>query len=120
MPRCEKCRGILVRVRRSIMEKMMYSRIYKCKECGFRISRNHHFTLYFAPHTHCPHCGNERVRLRSKPDKIDKTLKTPMSLLQRILGGRLYHCLYCRIQYYDLRKLSSAAVATPNATNVAE
>ncbi|MGI8992525.1 MAG: hypothetical protein ACR2I2_23460 [Bryobacteraceae bacterium] len=61
-----------------------------------------------------------RVRPRSKPDKIDKMLKTPMSLLQKFLGGHLYHCLYCRIQYYDLRKLSGTAVAGASATKIAE
>jgi hypothetical protein len=24
-------------------------------------------------------------------------------MIKGLLGGRLYHCVYCRIQFYDLR-----------------
>jgi hypothetical protein len=27
-------------------------------------------------------------------------------MLQSIAGGTLYHCAFCRIQFYDLRRLS--------------
>ncbi len=112
MPRCAKCGGGLLRARRNIIEKLIYSTVYRCKTCDLRTGITRAYTLYFSPVCHCPNCGNERVRTRSKPDKIDKLLKTPMSLVQRMLGGTLYHCLYCRIQFYDVRKLSSVEANT--------
>jgi hypothetical protein len=27
----------------------------------------------------------------------------PINLVQRALGADLYHCRYCRLQFYDLR-----------------
>jgi hypothetical protein len=40
-----------------------------------------------------------------------------MSMIQRCTGGRLYHCRYCRIQFYDRRAL---AVELERATNPGE
>jgi hypothetical protein len=30
-----------------------------------------------------------------------------LNFLERRFGGRLYHCRYCRIQFYDRRMLAS-------------
>jgi hypothetical protein len=30
-------------------------------------------------------------------------IRTPISLLQSLTGGNLYHCGFCRIQFYDHR-----------------
>lgn len=51
----------------------------------------------------CPRCHTLKVSRRIAPDKIDPVIKTFSSVIQGLLGGRLYHCNYCRIQFYDLR-----------------
>jgi hypothetical protein len=43
------------------------------------------------------------VSRRLAPDKIDPVIRSISSVVQGLLGGRLYHCNYCRIQFYDLR-----------------
>ncbi len=47
-------------------------------------------------------------------------MKNPMSLVQKLLGGSLYHCVYCRLQFYDLRKLSSVETAATNTAKLAD
>jgi hypothetical protein len=52
-----------------------------------------------------------KVSRRIAPDKIDPVIKSFSSVLQGLLGGRLYHCNYCRIQFYDLRHTSKVSAA---------
>jgi hypothetical protein len=51
----------------------------------------------------CPLCGTPRVNQRRRRDRIDATSHRPASILQHLLGGKLYHCRGCRLQFYDLR-----------------
>jgi hypothetical protein len=37
-------------------------------------------------------------------DKIDSMLKGPINFIQFLWGADLYHCRYCRVQFYDIRK----------------
>jgi hypothetical protein len=52
-----------------------------------------------------------KVSRRIAPDKIDPVIKSFWSVAQSLLGGRLYHCNYCRIQFYDLRHSAKASGA---------
>ena len=52
----------------------------------------------------CPECGTTRVKKLLKRDPIDRRSAVPWSRIQGYLGGRLYHCLSCRLQFYDCRK----------------
>ncbi len=56
-----------------------------------------------APWCRCPQCGTERVKISGRRDHIDDLSHRPLSILQFLLGGQLYHCLGCRLQFYDLR-----------------
>ena len=51
----------------------------------------------------CPKCSGTQLRIRRQRDGVDRILKNPFRLLQMILGGNLYHCEFCRIQFYDVR-----------------
>jgi hypothetical protein len=57
------------------------------------------------------------LRRLAERDHIDHMYRHPLSLLQRLLGGKLYHCRYCRIQFYDWRRPAPAPV--PDTANVA-
>ena len=52
----------------------------------------------------CPECGNPRVKRLAKLDCIDRISETAWSALQQHLGGGLYRCTPCRLQFYDCRK----------------
>ena len=74
------------------------------------------FTLKPRSYVQCPRCHTHKVSRRIAPDKIDPVIKSISSMIRALLGGRLYHCNYCRIQFYDLRHslkvpVKSAAVS---------
>jgi hypothetical protein len=37
-------------------------------------------------------------------DGIDKMQNGLANLLHKLVGGKLYHCWFCRLQFYDVRK----------------
>jgi hypothetical protein len=53
------------------------------------------------------------VRLK-QPDKIERKHRGFLNWLERLAGrGKLFHCRYCRLQFFDRRKLGTVAGATP-------
>ena len=45
-----------------------------------------------------------KVTLQRKRDRIDPMYWSVLSVLEMILsGGKLYHCSFCRIQFFDRR-----------------
>ena len=53
----------------------------------------------------CPQCGTLRLRVRTRPDRIDRLQGN--RLLNKIRarrGDTLYHCIYCRLQFYVARR----------------
>ena len=115
-PRCERCGGSLVRAHRTIFEKMFYSRAFACRDCHHRAGGERRFAYYLSVSCKCPQCHTIDLDRRFKADKIDRVVRNPVSLLQAVLGGRLYHCHHCRLQFYDLRRLPKAPLK--NAENL--
>jgi hypothetical protein len=97
------CHESLVRTRRYLWEKPIYSVIFTCRTCESRVGAKRNFFRYFGGYAKCPRCGSEELKARKKRDGIDTLIKNPISVLQSLTGGKLYHCLFCRIQFYDLR-----------------
>jgi hypothetical protein len=58
--------------------------------------------FYFARETRCPLCGTDKLTRLSRPDTIDRFHWNLFHLVHRFVDTRLYHCRYCRIQFYDL------------------
>jgi hypothetical protein len=106
MRKCTFCNDSLTRTHRRLWEKPIYSVVFKCRACESRIGAKREFFHYFGGHAKCPRCGTEEVKQRSTLDRIDRLVKTPISVFQALTGGKLYHCLFCRIQFYDLRRRS--------------
>ncbi len=48
-----------------------------------------------------------RVTRLKEPDRIDPFQTGFLNLLERMAGGRLFHCRFCRVQFYDRRPLSA-------------
>ena len=62
-------------------------------------------TGLFGEYASCPRCGNTAPDKRKKPDRVDSMLHSPLRFFHWILGGKLYHCVFCRLQFYDRRPL---------------
>lgn len=100
---CLQCGGELRRSRRKLLERFGYSRAFRCKDCDARVRVTiaaHSKNLKFAA---CPRCHTYDLSVLKRVDHIDSMVRSPRNFLQRILGGTLYHCWYCRLQFYDLR-----------------
>jgi hypothetical protein len=53
-------------------------------------------------------CGTYRVVRLKQPDKIDRKHHGFLNLVERVAGkGRLFHCRWCRLQFFDRRDVSS-------------
>jgi hypothetical protein len=61
-------------------------------------------------------CGTYRVVRLKQPDKIDRHHGGFLNLLERVLGhGRMFHCRWCRLQFFDRRELSWESRGSPRA-----
>jgi hypothetical protein len=87
-------------VSRGLWQRLAYRKIYLCP-CGN--SRTVEPRPLYSAVARCPKCSGTQLRRRSKRDGIDPLLRNPFRMAQMLLGGTLYHCEYCRIQFYDLR-----------------
>ena len=60
------------------------------------------------PACRCPICGSYRVSKLRSPDRIDRFHRGFLNLVERFAGsGQLYHCRWCRLQFYDRRPLAA-------------
>jgi len=103
MALCEKCGGRMTRRHRKWYQRFKYKQLLQCRKCGNEAQTLREFTLKPTAIVQCPQCHTLKVSRRIAPDKIDPVIKSFWSIVQGLLGGRLYHCNYCRIQFYDLR-----------------
>jgi len=123
MALCEKCGGRLTRRHRKWYQRFVYKQVLQCRKCGIESQTPREFTLKPTAIVQCPRCHTNKVSRRIAPDKIDPVIKSFGSMIQGLLGGRLYHCNYCRIQFYDLRhsmKATPAGNDTPSGTSVTD
>ncbi len=111
--KCGQCGGKLRRVHRTFWERFKYLAIYDCRQCEREVLIPRHYTYHFGSACRCPKCGTFRVVKLKVPDKIDPMQGGLTNLLEQLAGGNLYHCCYCRVQFFDRRPLD------PNASRVA-
>jgi hypothetical protein len=83
-----------------------------CSFAHFRLFRSVAVMLGAAkpesPFATCPDCGTIRLRQLVKSDTIERVSRLPWNTLQKAVGGKLYLCRACRLQFYDCRKLAMA------------
>jgi len=111
MHKCGQCGGKLRRVHRSFGERFSYLAIYACRDCNNEEFVPRRYKYHFGPHARCPRCGTLRISKLKEPDKIDPMYIGLLNFLERISGGKLYHCRYCRCQFYDRRRTAAEATA---------
>jgi len=78
--------------------------MYECGQCHTRKPEPRWYALFLGDYPRCPRCGTYRLTRLVERDKIDQMLKGPLNYLQFLCGADLYHCRYCRVQFYDVRK----------------
>jgi hypothetical protein len=106
MLKCGQCGVKMRRVHRTFFERFNYMAIYACPQCNCQEVMPRRFRYHLGPACRCPICGTYRVvRLKAR-DRIDGLHGGVLNLLERLAGGRLYHCRWCRMQFYDRRKLA--------------
>jgi hypothetical protein len=59
--------------------------------------------LHLARFAKCPKCRYQDITPLRRVDKIDKMRGGIFNCIHRLFGGRLYHCWFCRLQFYDFR-----------------
>lgn len=104
---CRLCGERLLRVRRTFAEKLLYERVYECTRCGQKEKTGGWLLIDRNPHAVCPSCGTAQLVARTTIDPIDRVYRSPRAFMKRILGGALYSCRYCRLQFYDRRPLQA-------------
>jgi DNA-directed RNA polymerase subunit RPC12/RpoP len=119
MHKCSQCGGTLRRVHRRFFERFGYLAIYACKECQNEEFVPRRYKYHFGPHARCPNCGTLRIVKLKEPDKIDPMHVGFLNFLERMFGGRLFHCRYCRCQFYDRRR-TAAETPVPATKPVAD
>ena len=128
---CPTCKGRLRRVHRNFGEKLLYHAMYECRQCHTRKPEPRWYALHLGDYPRCPRCGTYRLTRMATRDKIDPMEKGLVNLVQHVWGADLYHCRYCRVQFYDVRKpvapemrekasAAGAAVAAPVAVEGGE
>jgi DNA-directed RNA polymerase subunit RPC12/RpoP len=89
--------------------------IYECKTCSVEEFVPRRFRLHFGDKARCPKCGTFRIVRLKAPDRIDPMFRGFFNLLEKLSRGRLHHCRFCRIQFYDRRRLATDAADEPTA-----
>jgi DNA-directed RNA polymerase subunit RPC12/RpoP len=104
MVSCPTCGGKLWRVHRTLGERLLYMAVYECRKCRAREPEPRWYALYLGDYPRCPRCGTFRVTRLAARDRIDPMYRNPLSRAQGYFGAALYHCKFCRIQFYDMRE----------------
>ena len=103
------------RVHRTFLERFRYLAIFECRHCQTEESFPRAWAMHLGDAVRCSKCGTFRVTRLKEPDRIDKMHTGFLNFLERIAGGRLYHCRFCRLQFWDRRLLASELRPKPES-----
>ncbi|MFY9725717.1 MAG: hypothetical protein WB579_24080 [Bryobacteraceae bacterium] len=113
MRKCLYCGGKVRRVHRTFLEHFAYLAIFQCAVCEREQHLPRPFRLHLGPHARCPQCATFRVTRLGEPDVVDRMQGGLWNLLERLVHGNLYHCRFCRLQFYDRRPLAGQPSEPP-------
>lgn len=91
---------------------MKYLAVYRCPGCNATETAERRYRLHLGESCRCPKCGTYRVTKLKERDHIDKMHTGLLHLLEKLAGGNLYHCCFCRLQFYDRRRMRARAAST--------
>ena len=52
----------------------------------------------------CPRCHSVDLTVLRRRDGVDRMQSGMFNFLHWLGGGKLYHCWFCRLQFYDVRQ----------------
>ena len=88
--------------------------IYECHKCEREEFVPRRYRYHFGPTCRCPVCGTYRVVRLKERDKIDRMHSGFLNLVEKAVGrNRLYHCRWCRLQFFDRRPLAAESEVKP-------
>jgi hypothetical protein len=120
--KCGRCGGKLRRIHRTFFERLSYMAKYRCKECHSLETLPRPYRFHFGGRCRCHRCGTYRISRLKGRDRIDPMESGLLNLCERLAGGKLYHCKFCRIQFWDRREwipMASAAQTVEAAPKAA-
>jgi hypothetical protein len=110
MPTCPHCGKRLLRVRRTLFEKLLHSDMYACSGCRKRVGALRPSLIFLlSKHARCILCGSSEVARLAKADKVDSFTTDVLGLAQRLVGAPVCRCSPCRVQFYDWRRVRSSS-----------
>jgi len=119
--KCGQCGGKLRRVHRDFWERFNYMAIYECQKCEREEFAPRRFRYHLGESCRCPVCGTYRVVKLKHPDRIDRMHTGFLNFVERVAGqGRLFHCRWCRLQFYDRRPLAPDSALKPAESTAPE
>ncbi len=91
-----------------MVQRIFFDAIFRCDYCGHRdyIWRRSLFVI-FQRYSECPRCGTHDLSRLSSRDWVDSTTQNPLRRTLGLFGFPLYHCTFCRLQFWDWRKRES-------------
>jgi len=113
MRSCSHCGARLRRTHRTFLERFRYMAIYQCPRCKLDELVPRQYLHHLGKHCRCPKCGTFRVKRLKQRDHIDPMRSGVLNLVERLSGGRLYYCCFCRLQFYDRRSLAPRNLSSP-------
>jgi hypothetical protein len=112
------------RVHRTVFERLGYMAKYQCRGCNHAEAIPRPYRYHLGNRCRCPRCGTYRITKLKVRDKIDPMQGGFLNLVEKWAGGELYHCRFCRIQFWDRRAftpyVAPAVNATPDSATPAE
>lgn len=109
---CRECGASLRRSKRSTFDRLRYLEAYRCPGCGARYHVTMWSRLKLARWAKCPKCRYQGIKAKRRIDPIDSMRGGILNFVHKIMGGQLYHCWYCRLQFYDLRPRQENSMRT--------
>ncbi|MGA2273524.1 MAG: hypothetical protein ABSH00_08210 [Bryobacteraceae bacterium] len=103
------------RIHRTLLERLSYLAIFQCCVCEREQHVPRPFQLHFGPQARCPKCGTFRLTRLGEPDAVDSMQGGLWNRMERLFRGNLYHCRFCRVQFYDRRPAVSQSPEPPSA-----
>ena len=117
--RCGQCGGKLRRVHRTFFERFSYMAIYECKDCEQEEFAPRRYRYHMGPEARCPICGSYRIAKLKHPDRIDKMHTGFLNWLEKQASHKtLFHCRWCRLQFYDRRPLRPPESVSQQSSSV--
>ena len=114
MAACPNCQEEMRRLRRTALQRLMCSRLYRCDSCSRSVRWPHRrvrgftsgLSWLFALHTTCVRCAGTKVR-PTQAFREGVPGRTLLQAIQQWVESCRYRCPQCNLSYFDFRATQS-------------